>query len=188
MRNHYLSIAFMFVAPAAAWAHGEGAHNHVGLIAGLIHPFSGLDHLLAVLAVGLWAAQQGGRARWILPLSFVSAMAAGVALGADGMALPGVEVGIGVSVLALGILLALQTRWVLPLASLTVGTFALFHGAAHGQEMPLIATPWVYGVGILAATAALHAMGVLAGRKLHKTWMRAAGVTLSLAGLGLMLT
>jgi urease accessory protein len=171
-----------------AWAHGQGAHTHdAGLIAGMLHPFSGLDHLLAMVAVGLWAAQQGGRALWALPASFVGALAVGSALGVMGLALPGIETGIALSVLVLGLLVALQSRWALGLACVMAAFFALFHGIAHGQEMPLAASPWGYGAGMLAATALLHAAGVLAGVKAKGTALRLAGAAVSLAGIGLLL-
>lgn len=177
----------MLLAAPAVLAHGEGVHAHgAGLIAGLAHPFSGLDHLLAMLAVGMWAAQQGGRALWALPLTFVGVMALGGALGVAGVALPGMEAGILLSVLALGLLVATGTRWTLQLACTTVGVFALFHGAAHGLEMPLTASPVGYGIGMLAATALLHTGGVLAGVKLRVGVLRIAGAAVSIAGLGLI--
>lgn len=187
---HYRTPIFFILALVAPtiWAHGQGIHTHgVGLLAGLAHPFSGLDHLLAMLAVGMWAAQQGGRALWALPLTFVGVMALGSALGVAGIALPGVEAGILLSVLVLGLLVALASRWALPLAVSLVGLFALFHGAAHGLEMPLAASPWAYGAGMLAATAVLHVSGVLAGIKLQAAYLRVAGAAVSLVGMALLL-
>jgi urease accessory protein len=174
------------IAPLAL-AHGEGAHSHgAGLIAGLAHPFSGLDHLLAMVAVGLWAAQKGGRALWILPLAFVGMMAFGGTLSVLGVYLPNVEVGIALSVMVLGLLVALQSRWALPLAGSMVGLFAMFHGMAHGVEMPNAASPWAYGLGMMAATAFLHATGVLAGMKLREITVRVTGAMISVAGLGMV--
>jgi len=174
------------IAPLAL-AHGEGAHSHgAGLIAGLAHPFSGLDHLLAMVAVGLWAAQKGGRALWILPLTFVGMMAFGGALGGLGISLLGIETGIALSVMVLGLLVALQSRWALPLAGSMVGLFAMFHGMAHGVEMPNAASPWAYGLGMMAATAFLHATGVLAGMKLREITLRITGAMISVAGLGMV--
>ncbi len=175
------------VAAPAAWAHGQGAHTHeAGLIAGMLHPFSGFDHLLAMVAVGLWAARQGGRALWVLPLSFVGAMSVGTMLGMSGVAFAGMEAGIALSVMALGALVALRRRMLLPLAAALTGLFALFHGVAHGQEMPLAASPWGYGFGMLAATALLHGVGVLAGMKLRQLYLGVAGAAISLAGLGML--
>jgi len=174
------------IAPLAL-AHGEGAHSHgAGLIAGLAHPFSGLDHLLAMVAVGLWAAQKGGRALWILPLAFVGMMVLGGALGGLGISLLGIETGIVLSVMVLGLLVALQSRWALPLAGSMVGLFAMFHGMAHGVEMPNAASPWAYGLGMMAATAFLHATGVLAGMKLREITVRVTGAMISVAGLGMV--
>lgn len=188
MLKRMMTALPLLLAASLALAHGEGSHAHdAGLIAGLAHPFSGLDHLLAMVAVGLWAAQQGGRALWVLPLSFVGAMAVGSALGVMGVALPGLETGIILSVLALGLVVALQSRWALGLACAMVGFFALFHGVAHGQEMPLAASPFGYGAGMLAATAVLHAAGVLAGVKARASVLRAIGAMVTLAGIGLLL-
>ena len=187
MHIRNLTLLALAIAAPAAWAHGQGAHAHdAGLIAGMLHPFSGLDHLLAMVAVGLWAAQQGGRARWILPASFVGAMAIGAALGMSGASFAGLEAGIALSVLVLGALVAARRRMLLPLAAVLTGLFALSHGVAHGQEMPLAASPWGYACGMLAATALLHGAGVLAGLKLRQLHLGLAGAAISLAGLGML--
>ncbi len=186
---HIRNFALLVLAISApvAWAHGQGAHTHeAGLIAGMLHPFSGLDHLLAMVAVGLWAARQGGRALWALPASFVGAMAVGSMLGMSGVAFAGMEAGIALSVLVLGLLVAMRRQMLLPLAAMLTGLFALFHGVAHGQEMPLAALPWGYGFGMLAATALLHAAGVFAGMKLRQLYLGLAGAAISLAGLGML--
>lgn len=186
LKKMMIATLMWSVAPLAL-AHGEGAHSHdAGLIAGLAHPFSGLDHLLAMVAVGLWAAQKGGRALWMLPLTFVGMMAFGGTLGVLGMPLPGIEVGIALSVMVLGLLVALQSGGSLQLACATVGLFALFHGLAHGVEMPLAASPLAYGFGMMAATAFLHASGVFAGMKLREIVLRVTGALISMAGLGMM--
>lgn len=188
MQIRHLALLVLAIAAPAAWAHGQGVHTHdAGLIAGFMHPFSGLDHLLAMVAVGLWAAQQRGRALWALPLSFVGAMTIGSAFGVTGFAMPGVEAGILLSAMVLGLLVAFQSRWSLQLGCAMVAFFALFHGVAHGQEMPLAASPWAYGAGMLAATAMLHAAGVLAGIKARTQTLRIVGAMVSLAGIGLML-
>ena len=187
VRRSVFALAMLLAAPVVV-AHGEGAHAYsAGLIAGLAHPFSGLDHFLAMVAVGLWAAQKGGRALWLLPVTFVGIMALGGIIGMGGVTLPGMEMGIALSVLALGLLIALQLRWSLQVACATVGLFALFHGAAHGVEMPLAASPWGYGLGMIAATTLLHGAGVLAGIKFRQIILRVAGVMISMAGLGMML-
>lgn len=187
MQIRNLTLLALAIAAPAAWAHGQGVHTHdAGLIAGMLHPFSGLDHLFAMVAVGLWAAQQGGRASWVLPASFVGFMAIGAALGMAGMAFAGMEAGIALSVLALGALVALRRQMLLPFAATLTGLFALFHGVAHGQEMPLAASPWGYALGMLAATALLHGIGVLAGMKLRQLYLGMAGAAISLAGLGML--
>ena len=189
MYSRNLFLLVLILAAPAAWAHGQGAHAHdVGLIAGILHPLTGPDHLLAMMAVGLWAAQQGGRALWALPACFVGTMAFGAALGMSGMAFPGVEAGIALSVLVLGALVALRRPMGLPLAAILAGLFALSHGVAHGQEMPLAASPWTYALGMIAATAALHAAGVLAGMKVRRFYMGMTGAAISLSGLGMLLT
>jgi urease accessory protein len=165
-------------------------HGGYGLAAGLAHPFTGLDHLLAMFAVGLWAAQDHPqrRAIWALPAAFMLALVAGAALGMSGLALPWVEQGISGSVLALGLLLALAVR--VP-AALSVGVTALFgaaHGYAHGAEMPPSASPLWYGAGFLLATGLLHGIGVLAGLTVRqRAAVTLAGTALSLAGAGMLL-
>jgi urease accessory protein len=187
MRIRTLMLFILATSAPAAWAHGLGNHSHgAGLLAGVLHPFSGLDHLLAIVAVGLWAAQQGGRALWVLPTTFVSAMAIGSLFGAMSAGLMGVEAPIAFSVLAFGLLVALRLRWSLPAASGLTGLFALFHGFAHGQEMPLAASPWGYALGILFATALLHAVGVYAGTKLRHLYLGMTGAAVSVAGLGML--
>ncbi|MEW6132788.1 MAG: HupE/UreJ family protein [Pseudomonadota bacterium] len=184
-----LALLTIAVAAPAAWAHGQGVHTHdAGLIAGMLHPFSGLDHLLAMVAVGLWAAQQGGRALWVLPTSFVGFMSIGALLGVNGLAFTGMEAGIALSVLALGGLVALRRRMLLPLAAVLTAVFALFHGMAHGQEMPLAASPWGFALGMLAATALLHAAGVFAGMKVRQLYLGLAGAAISLAGMGMLVS
>lgn len=187
MHIRNLTLLVLTAAAPAAWAHGQGAHAHdAGLIAGLLHPFSGLDHLLAMVAVGLWAAQQGGRALWMLPLSFVGFMTFGAALGMSGAAFAGMEAGIALSVPALGALVAMRRRMLLPLAASLTGLIALFHGVAHGQEMPLAAAPLTYAAGVLSATGLLHTVGVFAGMKLRQWHLGMAGAAISLAGFGML--
>ena len=136
------AFAIVLVAGAGgAEAHIHGAHG-AGLVDGVAHPFGGFDHLLAMVAVGLWAAQIGGRALWRLPAAFVAVMAMGGFAGAAWGSLPMVEIGIAGSVLALGLFIALATRPSLALGVAIVGGFALFHGGAHGSELPQAAAPW----------------------------------------------
>jgi urease accessory protein len=156
LRKALFSLA-LFLSPAVAFAHP--GHDSSGLLAGIAHPVTGLDHLLAMLAVGLWAAQQKGAARWALPVTFVGTMLLGGVLGFEGLQLPFMETGIAASVLALGLLVAVAVRPPVALAVGLTAMFALAHGVAHGLELPEVASPWGYAAGFVAATAALHAMG-----------------------------
>lgn len=182
--------AFVLVAlaPAIAFAHPAGGAAH-GFGSGFAHPFLGLDHLLAMIAVGIWAGQRAGRALWVLPASFVAAMGLGGALAFSGVGLPGVEAGILASVLVLGALIAVAARLPLPAAAAVVAGFALFHGHAHGTEMPQTLSGFSYGAGFSAATALLHAAGVAGVALLHRlggvqrpAWVRLAGVAIGLGG------
>lgn len=178
-----LAAGALLLSPALAFAHD--GHDHAGLLAGLAHPLGGLDHLLAMLAVGLWAAQQKGAARWALPLTFVAAMLAGGLLGFAGHALPLLENGIAGSVLALGLLVALAARPPLATALGLTALFALGHGVAHGLELPALASPWGYAAGFIAATAALHGLGYRLARRLPQAvapLVRIAGGLTALAG------
>ncbi len=186
-RGYQITAAFttLFLA-GAAQAHTFGAHG-AGFGAGLAHPFLGLDHLLAMLAVGVWAAQLGGKALWRVPLTFMAMMALGSAVALAGVALPAVETGIASSVLVLGLLIAVSARVPLAASMLLVGTFALFHGHAHGQELPQAASEVLYGAGFLLATAMLHATGLVAGtlinQKLKPAWWRVLGGGIAAAGV-----
>jgi urease accessory protein len=152
---------FLFVlVPALAQAHpGLPGHTH-GFGNGLLHPLTGLDHICAMVAVGLWAAQRGGRARWLVPATFVSIMIVGGALGVGQVGIPYVEQGIAASVLVLGIFIAAAIRLPLATSMVVVGLFALFHGYAHGAEMPATASGFAYGIGFVLATASLHLCGI----------------------------
>ena len=148
--------------PSAAWAH-TGTGPHVHFIDGLLHPLSGLDHLLAMIAVGCFAAFLGGSALWALPVCFLTLMTAGAALGLVGGTLPFVEPMITLSVAAFGVALIGYRKWAIPAALALVGFFAVFHGYAHGAEIPLHAMAVPYGFGFLTATALLHGAGITIG-------------------------
>ena len=192
MKNTFPRLATLTAAitlfPILAHAHpGHVGHDLEGLGAGLAHPAMGIDHLLAMIAVGLWAVQLGGRARWIVPASFVSLMAVGGALGAAGISLPLVESGIMASLLILGVLIAAAARLPVIASAAIVGVFALFHGAAHGAEMPATATGLAYCAGFMLTTLAFHAMGIAGGsmaKELAQTAVvRVAGAAIALAGV-----
>ena len=143
-------------------AFGDTA-GHTGFSEGLLHPVLGLDHLLAMLSVGILGARAGGRASWTVPASFVGVMLFGGLLGMSGARLPAVEDGIAVSVVALGVCLAVEHKLPQLRAMILVSCFGLFHGLAHGTEIPDLATPVFYALGFIAGTAGLHAVGVLGG-------------------------
>lgn len=166
--------------PALAWAHvGQGRAE--GFLAGLSHPVSGLDHVLAMVAVGLWGAQLGAPAIWLLPVTFPMVMAFGGMLGLMGMPLPGVEAAIALSGILLGLAVLAEWRPPLPLAAVVVGFFAVFHGHAHGAELPAGASGLTYSIGFVAATGTLHAVGIGVGVIHRWGWGR---VALRLAGAG----
>ncbi len=177
--------AALFVAAAHIQA-GEAS----GFITGFLHPISGLDHVLAMIAVGLWGAQLGPPAIWILPVTFPMVMAFGGTLGLMGVALPGVEIGIAVSAIVLGILVLSEARPPLAVAAVVVGFFAVFHGHAHGTELPAGQSGLLYSIGFVVATGCLHAVGISLG--LAHRWsagrlaLRAAGAVVALAGLGFL--
>lgn len=148
---------------APAFAHlTNDAHTHSAFATGFGHPLFGLDHLLAMVAVGIWAAQRGGRMTWALPLTFVAVMTIGGLLGMGGVGIPLVEPGIAASVLILGLLIATAARTPAWMSLALVALFALFHGHAHGTEFPAGQAAAVYTIGFALATALLHALGISA--------------------------
>ena len=166
LRAVALAAGMMFAAPTL-WAHTLG--NPVADFAhGIAHPLGGMDHILAMVAVGLWAAQRGGRFVWLLPLGFMGVLLAGGLLGVWGVPLPAVESGIAASVVVLGLLIAMAVRLhVLP-ALVLVGAFALFHGHAHGTELAAGTTAAAYAAGFVAATGALHLLGLALGGTVNR--------------------
>jgi urease accessory protein len=176
-------------APAEASAHllrGEA----VGLVSGFEHPISGLDHVLAMVAVGLWGAQLGAPAIWILPVTFPLVMAFGGFLGLVGVPLPGAEIAIALSAVCLGACVAAELRAPLPVAAVLVGLFGLYHGHAHGAELPPGQNALLYSLGFVTATGLLHAAGIAIGLTHRWRWgrrlLRAAGAAV-LAGGGFFL-
>ena len=189
MRTHltrWSMALIIMVFSGIAQAHpGHGG----GYMAGITHPFTGLDHLLAMLAVGVWAAHLGGRAKWLVPASFIACMAVAASVGMSGIALPMVESGIATSVLLLGLLIAFSVKVPVALSASIVGLFAVFHGYAHGAEIPQLSTPWIYGIGFVLSTAALHGMGLLLGHGLHKriSSLRSVGAIIAASGAWMMM-
>ncbi|MGI4950542.1 MAG: HupE/UreJ family protein [Janthinobacterium lividum] len=166
------------------------AHTEVGvpggLLSGALHPLTGADHLVAMVAVGLWGAQLGRPAIWILPIAFPVVMAFGAVLGMAGTPVPQPELMIALSALVLGLLVAFAVRANLWAAALVVSVFAIFHGYAHGQELPEAANPLAYGLGFVVATGTLHAIGIGIGTLTRWEAGRRAvqGLGLGVAGLG----
>lgn len=190
MRRTALLAALLAMAATPALAHTGAGTTH-GFADGFTHPLFGADHVLAMVAVGLWAALLGGRALWIVPTSFVAAMALGGALGLYGVAVPFVEAGILASIVALGLLVAFNVQLNVAIAAPIVALFAIFHGHAHGAEMPEGASGLAYAAGFVIATALLHAAGIAAGlglgRLVQSRAIRAAGAAVAAAGAGLAL-
>ena len=156
-----LTAALFAVAAAPAFAHLDPT-EHGSLMAGISHPLFGADHILAMLAVGIWASQIGGRALWAVPAAFVTMMAVGFGLAVAGVTLPFVEPAILASVIGLGLLVAAAVRLPVAASAAVVGLFALFHGHAHGGELGA-AGALSFGIGFLFATAALHGVGIALG-------------------------
>jgi urease accessory protein len=175
---------------AAHPGHPGSVYETIGFSAGFSHPFSGLDHLLAMLAVGLWAAQNKRPALWVLPLAFPLMMMAGAAIAMAGVSVPGIETGIAASVAALGLLIAFAVRLPVGASAAVVSLFAMFHGYAHGAELPSGASALLYGAGFVAATALLHVIGLgiglLAGKNVADKAVRFAGAGIAAAGAYLL--
>jgi urease accessory protein len=189
MKKLSIVAATLLATSAAAEAHTGLGHTH-SAITGFLHPVFGVDHVLAMVAVGLFAVVLGGRALWAVPASFVTAMAIGGGLGVAGIELPFVETAIALSVIVLGAVVALQWKAPTALAATLVAIFAIFHGHAHGAEMPVDASGFAYAAGFMIATALLHitgiALGVTAGRIATSRLVQASGAAMSLAGIGLL--
>ncbi|HEY0663487.1 MAG TPA: HupE/UreJ family protein [Thiobacillaceae bacterium] len=180
------TVTLIVLCLAAGSASAHPGHVAAGFTGGLAHPFLGLDHMLAMIAVGLWATQLGGRARRGVPTAFAGAMGVGGALAWTGVTLPHIEYGIALSVLVLGLLVATQRQWPVAVGMAIAAVFALFHGYAHGLEMPQIASPALYALGFTLATASLHAVG-LAASVIGPRAMQLAGLGIAATGLSLVL-
>ncbi|GAA0625666.1 HupE/UreJ family protein [Thalassospira tepidiphila] len=186
------AFALSVLVATPALAH-TGAGSVSGFASGFSHPMGGLDHLLAMIAVGVLAAQQGGKAVWLLPVSFVTMMVVGGALGIAGVAMPFVELGIVGSVIVLGAVIALGKHMPTGAAMALVGVLAVFHGHAHGTEMPIDASGVEYGLGFAIATAILHAVGLGIGfgakkiaEKIAPVAVRIGGGMIAAAGVALL--
>jgi urease accessory protein len=179
----------IIVCAEAAFAHvqkGEAA----GFLSGLRHPLSGLDHVLAMIAVGLWGAQLGAPAIWVLPVAFPMVMALGGMLGLLGVPLPGIEIGIAASAILLGAAVLFEYRPPLAAAALLVACFAIFHGHAHGTELPPGQSGLLYSMGFVMATGCLHGVGITIGVVHRWNWgqrlLRLAGAVVAGGGVFFM--
>ena len=179
-----LTLAALLAAQSAMAHTGEGIQG--GLISGFTHPLFGWDHVVAMVAVGLWGVFLGRPAIWILPVVFPIVMALGGAMGVAGMPLPAVEAGIALSGVILGLLVAFGARAPLWAAVAVVGGFAIFHGHAHGTELPDAASPYAYALGFVVATGLLHLAGIGFGALANRPWgsyaVRAAGLVIAAVG------
>lgn len=184
-----LSLALVLAAPAA-FAHP--GHAVPGLGAGLLHPLLGIDHLLALVGAGLWAAQLGGAARRWVPAGFVAALAVGLAMGAGGVPLPGIEPGIAASVLVFGVLVAAGARLPVGIGVALASAFALFHGCAHGAELPLGGQTLSYIAGLVVSSALVlctaMAGGAWARSAGQPAWARAVGAGMAASGVVLIVS
>lgn len=187
MLHRVLAAAlFLPVMASAAEAHiiqGGAA----GFQSGFSHPLTGADHFLAMFAVGLWGAQMGGRTVWTLPVAFPLIMVLGGVMGTAGIPLKGIETGIAISVLALGLAIACAWKPAEWVALLLIAVFAICHGYAHGSELPNAADPAAFSIGFVVATGLIHVLGVGVGLALHKPFegriARALGAVIALGGL-----
>jgi urease accessory protein len=184
-----MTLAFVFAAaPDAALAH-TGAEHAFSFASGFRHPLTGLDHMLAMIAVGLWAGLNGGRALWTWPVAFVGVMVLGGVLGISGVLVPMVEAGILASVVVLGLLVLAAAQLPVAAGTILIALFALLHGHAHGAELPDGAAAATYAAGFVIATAILHAIGIgvsrMASTANGRLLVRGAGALVAAAGIAL---
>ena len=184
-----VALVTLVLVPAPALAH-TGLDDLGGFASGFMHPILGGDHLLAMLAVGIWGAQLGAPAIWTLPIAFPVIMAMGGLLGVVGVPLVGTELLIALSVVVLGAMIRWSARPMLPIAIALVSVFGLFHGYAHGLEMPEAVSPVGYGVGFVIATGMIHGLGILIGSVISRPWgpvaLRETGTAISVVGIVLL--
>lgn len=180
------ALVFTLMFISSAHAHVQQGQA-VSFLTGLEHPVSGLDHILAMVAVGLWGAQLGNPAIWLLPIAFPMMMAFGAMMGLIGMGLPGIEIGIALSAIVLGCMVLCEVRPKLAVAVVLVGFFAIFHGHAHGTELPAGQSGLLYSMGFVIATGLLHAAGIVIGL-IHR-WpagrlvLRGGGAVIAIMGV-----
>jgi len=173
-----------------SFAHTDVATLQGGFTSGFMHPILGLDHVVAMVAVGLWGVFLGKPAIWVLPVVFPLVMAVGGALGVAGIPIPYIEMGIALSGLILGLAIVFVVRPPLWIAAILVGTFAIFHGHAHGTELPNAVSPLVFSIGFVVGTGLLHLAGITIGELTRWSWgtyvVRFGGAIIALIGLGFL--
>jgi urease accessory protein len=183
------AAAALLLAAGTASAHVESGLVG-GFFSGFLHPILGWDHVVAMVAVGLWGAFLGAPALWVLPVVFPLVMAVGGVLGVLGVPIPAVETGIALSAIVLGAMVAFAARPPLIVAALIVGAFAIFHGHAHGTELPAAANPLAFSLGFVLATGLLHLCGIGFGLLVRwpagRVGVRAAGTFISLVGVAFL--
>ncbi|PIE00077.1 MAG: Ni/Fe hydrogenase [Thiothrix nivea] len=191
LKRFLLSVGLLFAATTSlAFGHADAAGVSGGFSSGFAHPIGGLDHVTAMVAVGLWGFFLGRPALWILPVVFPLVMAFGGVLGLMGVPIPMIEPGIAVSSIVLGLLIAMAVKAPLWVAAIIVGAFAIFHGYAHGAELPSAANPLAYSLGFVISTGLLHLVGIAFGELGRFSWgkyaVRAGGGLIALAGVGFL--
>lgn len=184
----WAACAFAAVSSSAHAHSGEGAVG--GFVSGFVHPLFGVDHIVAMVAVGLWGAFLGAPAVWLLPVVFPAVMAFGGALGVLGVPVPAIETGIALSGVVLGLMVLFAARPPIKVAALLVGFFAVFHGHAHGTELPSAASPLTYSIGFVVSTGLLHLGGIGFGLLTRWPWgrvlVRAGGAAIACVGFGFL--
>jgi urease accessory protein len=191
VRHLVFLVYFLALTVYMSWTTPALAHiqqgQAIGFVTGLEHPWSGLDHVLAMIAVGIWGAQLGNPALWLLPVTFPMVMSLGAMMGLLGIPLPGIEIGIAVSAILLGAMVLGEVKPKLYIATVMVGFFAIFHGHAHGTELPPGQSGLLYSMGFVIATGVLHGIGILIGT-IHrwpagKLVLRGAGAFIAAMGV-----
>ncbi|WP_420413721.1 HupE/UreJ family protein [Roseibium sp.] len=184
-----LLVVFSFIISEPALAHSGGGYGG-GFVSGFVHPILGWDHVAAMIAVGLWGAFLGAPSIWILPVVFPMVMAFGAVLGILGVPVPAVETGIALSAVVLGLMIAFAVKAPIWMSAVLVGLFAIFHGYAHGTELPATANIFAYAVGFVIATGILHMIGIAFGLLVKwpagRVAVRGAGGAISLAGVAFL--
>ena len=180
-------LGVVMLAPVMGWSHVSQGETGGGFLSGFLHPMFGPDHVIAMIAVGIWGAQLGIPAIWLLPVTFPIVMAIGAVLGALGLPIPGVKFAIALSAVALGAMVALAARPPLWIAAMLVGAFAIFHGYPHGANLADSVNPMGFAIGFVVATGTLHAIGILIG--VANRWpggarlLRAIGAAIAAGGI-----